>query len=112
MKVAPPILLSPLRWSLHTLFVLTLVLAVSGKAVSVVQESGGFKGIQHSLTEFKAIGNSINGDPPESDPVIVLSAAVAVADAPASLGVSCALQFCPMVHQLRDRLMHAPPVLS
>lgn len=112
MKVVPPILLSPLRWSLHTLFVLTLVFAVSGKVVSVDKETGGFKGIQHSLTEFKALGNSINGDPPESDQDIHLFEAVSVADAPASLGAARSSQFSPMVHQLRDRLMHAPPVFS
>jgi len=112
MPVVRPVYLSPLRWSLHGLFVLALVLSAWGKVAAPANDGSGFKGIQHSLAELKCIGNSINGDPPESDPVVLVLESVAVADAPATVGIACSRQFSPMVHQLRDRLMHAPPALS
>lgn len=97
-----------LRLCLNAGFVLVLVCTSFAKAAPGEWTNG--KALQQSITEFKCASNGLFSDPPESKAVSLFLEHTIVASVPWVLGAAQEQQFNPMVHQLRDRLMHAPPV--
>lgn len=97
------------RLCLHAGFVLVLLSAVLARAVATPAEGVHGKALGHAVAEFKVASNGLSSDPPESKSALPVAAAVSQLPLPRVLGQVHSLQFSPMVHQLRDRLMHAPP---
>lgn len=99
------------RFLVHTGFILVLAGSVFARASVAAPEWTNGKAVQHTLSEFKCAANWLGSDPPESKAVAVPIRMVAPALVPLVLGEVQQQQYGPMVHQLRDRLMHAPPVI-
>lgn len=102
----------PFSWNricLTASFVLLLLGAVFARASAVQVESVQAKALQQTLSEFKAASQGINSDPPESKSALPIVHATELSLVPRVLGAAHPDQHSPMVHQLRDRLMHAPP---
>ena len=100
-----------LRFCINAGFVLVLVSAVFARASATTLEKANGKAVQHGYSEYKGAANWIDSDPPESKAVCFQTACRKPASVPRVLGQVQVSQFSPMVLQLRDRLMHAPPVV-
>ena len=96
-----------LRLCLNAGFILLLVCASYARAVPV--EWGTGKALQQSITELKSAANGLFSDPPESKAAVPQLSESIHSPLPRVLGRAHEQQFNAMVHQLRDRLMHAPP---
>ena len=99
-----------LRIGINAGFVLVLLGVLLARATTMPLEQQGFKALQQTLCEIPFASDSLGGDPPDTKNALQSAALlVAVASAPQVLGQSPRQPFHSMVHQLRDRLMHAPP---
>jgi hypothetical protein len=100
-----------LRFCINASFVLVLLGAVLAKVAAAPAEWTHGKALQQTISEIKGASNGFTSDPPEVKSGLPAASLVVVPPVPQVLGVVQHQQFSPMVHQLRDRLMHAPPVL-
>lgn len=100
-----------LRLCLNTGFVLVLVSSAFAKAAVTQGELFDGKAMQQAFSEAKFTATWLDSDPPESRATLALPEPLLVLPAPRVLGFVQPQQHASMVHQLRDRLMHAPPVV-
>jgi len=100
-----------LRLGLNAGFVLVLLGAVLARTAATSVDGVYAKALQQTISEFKAASNGLGSDPPETKSALPAATAVLQLPFPRVLGQAHPAQFSPMVHQLRDRLMHAPPTI-
>lgn len=99
-----------LRLCVNASFVLVLLGSAFARAVAVPMEWNSGKALQQTISEIKGVSNGLTSDPPEEKSALPAVSVMVVPSVPQVLGVVHHQQFSPMVHQLRDRLMHAPPI--
>ncbi len=98
-----------IRFCINTGFVLVLISAVFARASAVTLEKPNGKVIQPAFSELKCATNGIDSDSPEPKAATAQLERLIASAVPQVLGQAHHQQYSPMVLQLRDRLMHAPP---